>query len=905
MLFGRAPALLFSKPLDRISSILLQRYAPNQLCSGFSQMHTNSRSGSPFAVPLSSSPPGSPLWGSSNGNSDAQGGGLGVSLGGFDVPQQSPLPEFPLMTERAPKNLFDVSLYEDTRKPLGQAVCLPSWCYTSPEWHEREVSEVFGRDWQLVCRAEEVAEAGGYFSLTAPGLGAVAVVRGKDNKLRAFRNLCRHRGALLLREESGSLSGGLTCPYHAWTWDLQGRLRAVPGASKDSFCKKNFPLLPLELSQWRGFVFVRAPAKGSVASGMPASADEAEREGGVSESLGNLNDLVLKDWPLEDMVTVGRREYSAACNWKFLVENTSETYHTAFVHKNSLGPMPSMSIDEAVESPLRGSWGGVYVPSERSIVPLPRQSAPFPSFTSKTFFINIFPNLQLNVTHDCCWWMRVLPDGPRRSRVSLGFLFPKKTVGETENFQDKLKDYLERWHIAVSEDNDISEVQQQGAEAVQMSFGGAQGGSVPLSEYPRGPFSPLEFGAHRFCCYVLDRVIGPSPSSPSFNAPPFAETVSTTSSQAPFLPSQQQQQQQPRRNHAHPQDPARGLPLEEPPMREGPSDHNAPPVRQGGHQRKEAEERVPNTRSDKGAIGMTCSHAPALSSAASARQTASYSSVPTRGRAFSTTASAPPMPSLCSSASGCLRFSGKVAVVTGAGRDIGSAVALRLAAEGAFVLLHYNSSKDGAEKVAEQIRSAGGRAECVGGDLSTPEGVAVLGAHAHEFGGGRVDVLVHNSGGLVQRRKLDEMNLEFLSKLMALNFYSFVLLAQQLVPLMPPGSSIVTFSSQAARDGGGPGAGAYAASKGAVHTYTRSLAKELGGPKGIRVNGVSPGMISTGFHDTFSTPETRQKVAASTLVKREGTAEETAATVAFLASGDASYLSGVIVDINGGLAFSG
>merc|ERR1712159_374265 len=111
-------------------------------------------------------------------------------------------------------------------------------------------------------------------------------------------------------------------------------------------------------------------------------------------------------------------------------------------------------------------------------------------------------------------------------------------------------------------------------------------------------------------------------------------------------------------------------------------------------------------------------------------------------------------------------------------------------------------------------------------------------------------------------------------------------------------------SSQAARDGGGPGAGAYAASKGAVHTYTRSLAKEMAA-KNVRVNTLSPGMIDTTFHDTFTAPEVRQNVAAATLVGREGTAEDVAATVAFFASEDGAYTSGCALDVNGGLAFSG
>ena len=120
---------------------------------------------------------------------------------------------------------------------------------------------------------------------------------------------------------------------------------------------------------------------------------------------------------------------------------------------------------------------------------------------------------------------------------------------------------------------------------------------------------------------------------------------------------------------------------------------------------------------------------------------------------------------------------------------------------------------------------------------------------------------------------------------------------------MGKGASIINLSSQAARDGGGGGSSLYAASKGAVSTFTRAMAKELG-PKGIRVNAICPGLIGTKFHDDFTKDEIRVKVAASTPLRREGQAGEVADLVAYLASDESSFLTGNNVDINGGLAFS-
>jgi 3-oxoacyl-[acyl-carrier protein] reductase len=164
-------------------------------------------------------------------------------------------------------------------------------------------------------------------------------------------------------------------------------------------------------------------------------------------------------------------------------------------------------------------------------------------------------------------------------------------------------------------------------------------------------------------------------------------------------------------------------------------------------------------------------------------------------------------------------------------------------------------------------------------------------------------VLVNVTGGMVARKLLDDMDEHFWDEVIALNVKSTFLLCKQIVPMMPAGSSIINFSSQAARDGGGFGAIAYATSKGAVSTFTRGLAKELG-PKGIRVNAVCPGMIATTFHDIHTKPEVRTAVANATPLRRQGEAKEVADLVAYLASDESCFITGTNIDINGGTYFS-
>lgn len=246
-------------------------------------------------------------------------------------------------------------------------------------------------------------------------------------------------------------------------------------------------------------------------------------------------------------------------------------------------------------------------------------------------------------------------------------------------------------------------------------------------------------------------------------------------------------------------------------------------------------------------------------------------------------------------------LNGKTAIVTGGGRDIGRACAMELAARGANVVINYFASADGAESAVAEISASGGKAIALQGDMTKEADVqALVKTTVDAFG--QVDTLIHVTGGLLARVPMSEMTLDHWQAVMDVNLTSFVLMVRDCLPHMPEGSSIVGLASQAGRDGGGPGASAYGAAKGALMTFTRGLAKELG-PK-IRVNSLCPGMIDTDFHNIFTKPEVRTHVANVSPLKREGTSEEVAKLAVFLASDDASFITGANVDINGGMLFS-
>ena len=249
------------------------------------------------------------------------------------------------------------------------------------------------------------------------------------------------------------------------------------------------------------------------------------------------------------------------------------------------------------------------------------------------------------------------------------------------------------------------------------------------------------------------------------------------------------------------------------------------------------------------------------------------------------------------------QFKGKIAVVTGGGRDIGRAISVALAKEGAKVVVNYNSSEAGANETVAEIAAMGGEAIAVKADVSNMNEIKRLKSKTVKAFGNEVHILVNNAGGLFARKTLQELDDAFYDLVMDVNFKSTVFVMKAFVPLMGKGGSVINLSSLAARDGGGGGSSLYASSKGATTTFTRAMAKELG-PQGIRVNAVCPGLIATKFHDDFTKDEIRAAVAGKTPVRREGQAEEVADLVVYLASDKSTFVTGANFDINGGLAFS-
>ncbi|RVU38439.1 aromatic ring-hydroxylating dioxygenase subunit alpha [Hwanghaeella grinnelliae] len=370
-------------------------------------------------------------------------------------------------------NLFDPKLYERVRQPLLEAETLPPWCYTSEEFLQGEVSTIFQRMWNFAGRADEVPDPGSYLSINICG-EPIFVVRDKEGGLRAFANSCRHRGARLVCGTGKKRA--ITCPYHGWTYDLDGTLRGAPGMEDTiGFDLADYPLVPLSVDTWAGFLFVHF------------STDPPP----LKDQLGNLP-TVFSSYSYEDLVCVQRTTYDLACNWKIYIENAMEDYHTATVHRKSIGTQKTFREDAI------GDWDAIFMPCADTIAILPGDTTPFPFISTLegrpaegTYFTVLYPNTFFACTQDCMWWLQALPETAGRSEIVHGVCFPKETAARND-FNEILPRYNKRWVKSLKEDNDISEEQQAG---LRSSLNGP------------GRFCIQEPIVHALDNWVLDRVL--------------------------------------------------------------------------------------------------------------------------------------------------------------------------------------------------------------------------------------------------------------------------------------------------------------------------------------------------------------------------------------------------------------
>ena len=375
-------------------------------------------------------------------------------------------------------DIFDPAYYEAVRRPLAEARTLPRWCYTSEAFHRREIERIFMRTWNFIDRIDAVPNPGDYLAVDTFA-GPVLILRDRRGTLRAFANSCRHRGSRLLTG-SGNCRG-IVCPYHAWTYGLDGSLLAARGMERTAgFETRDYGLKPIRLETWGGFMFINFDAAAP----------------GLLDYLGELP-RKFASYNFDDLVCTRRSEYEVACNWKLIIENAHEDYHTQTVHRSSLGNQ----VTEPEENPV-GNWDAIFLPLEASGAVLPGERAPFPHIAGLegklghgTYFTLLYPATQFACVQDCLWWLRVTPVAPTQCRINFGFCFPKSTAARPD-FAAEVEPYYRRWDIGIAEDNGTGTLQQAGLAS-------------PL--YEPGPLSWKEPKVQAIALWILDRVLDRAP----------------------------------------------------------------------------------------------------------------------------------------------------------------------------------------------------------------------------------------------------------------------------------------------------------------------------------------------------------------------------------------------------------
>jgi choline monooxygenase len=379
----------------------------------------------------------------------------------------------------AETDIFDPKHYRAVRRPLLDAETLPPWCYTSEAFYRREVERIFRKEWNFIGSVDQVPNPGDFFTLTFAGVPLI-VLRDAEGHLRAFSNTCRHRGSELL---SGSGNCKLiVCPYHSWSYKLDGRLNAAPEMQKThGFDPDSHGLVPIRLETWGGFLFVNF--------------DDGAQD--LHAFLGDLPER-LEPYRLEEMACVRRREFMMECNWKLFVENAKESYHIATVHRSTINKYASArAAGYWVEEP-KGTYVITFAQHDGSMALLKGDSG-FPKIESLeghreaggTTAPLIYPCTYLACTIDCAWYLELHPLGPRRTRLVHGALVPRDRQTRPD-FEAVMANYYKRWDITIEEDIVASERQQNGL-------------SSPFC-LP-GRFSHREPLVHEIDNWILDRVL--------------------------------------------------------------------------------------------------------------------------------------------------------------------------------------------------------------------------------------------------------------------------------------------------------------------------------------------------------------------------------------------------------------
>jgi phenylpropionate dioxygenase-like ring-hydroxylating dioxygenase large terminal subunit len=360
----------------------------------------------------------------------------------------------------------------------GEARTLPAKYYTSTEIFERERERIFGTSWLYAGRADEIPNTGDYF-LYELFDESLIVLRGADQQIRALYNVCRHRGTRMCETGNGKFTGAIQCPYHAWTYSLDGRLMAARNMQgADGFDKNDWPLAQAHLAQWEGFLFV-------------SFADKPEP---FSVAFASLEKRFEK-WHIAGLRSAKRYTYELRCNWKLVAQNYSECYHCPVIHPqlDKLSPWDSGRNDLG-EGPFLGGFMTLRTPGGSMTLDGHTSRPPVGDVRGddldRIYYYSVFPTMLLSLHPDYVMAHRLVPLGVDRVRVDCDWLFDPATMARPDF---DASDAIGFWDMTNKQDWKVCELSQAGIQS---------------RAYTPGPYSPNEGILQAFDKHYLS-VIGP------------------------------------------------------------------------------------------------------------------------------------------------------------------------------------------------------------------------------------------------------------------------------------------------------------------------------------------------------------------------------------------------------------
>lgn len=354
---------------------------------------------------------------------------------------------------------------------------LPRNYYTQPDILRQEFINIFQNNWICIARNSDLTDKGQYIIVQLGDESAI-VLKDKKDEIKAFFNVCRHRGTRICNNQEGKFSNTIQCPYHGWTYDLNGKLVGSPHMEKiNDFKKIDYPLFPIQIKEWEGFIFLNL-------SDNPISFNQAFKP----------IERRFQSWDLQDLSVIDKKTYQVNCNWKLIIQNYCECYHCPMIHPqlaeihNYLG-----GRNDFFKGPFLGGYMD-FNSDKESITSSGKYCCPplkniKGNDLRRVYYYSLFPNMLLSLHPEYVMYHTVWPNGPDKCIVNCSWLFLKESAISNK---DSIYEAIDFWDKTNQQDWQICEYSQLGINSTKYSPAPYSGQESLLAAYDNYYISQME-----------------------------------------------------------------------------------------------------------------------------------------------------------------------------------------------------------------------------------------------------------------------------------------------------------------------------------------------------------------------------------------------------------------------------